>query len=57
MEYEEQKQQPKATPRLIIHGGAGNVTPTAVPPERYAAFREALLTIASYTSDPGTLES
>lgn len=35
----------KIQPRLIIHGGAGNITPATLTPERYAEFRTALLTI------------
>jgi L-asparaginase len=35
----------KLQPRLIIHGGAGNITPATLTPERYAEFRTALLTI------------
>ncbi|KAK3901911.1 hypothetical protein C8A05DRAFT_15977, partial [Staphylotrichum tortipilum] len=37
----------KIQPRLIIHGGAGNITPSTLTPERYAEFRAALLTIVS----------
>ncbi|KAH8902104.1 asparaginase [Coniochaeta sp. PMI_546] len=51
MEYKPQYQtKPKITPRLIIHGGAGNIKPSTVPPERRAAFRAALLDIVSKTS-------
>ncbi|KAI9876224.1 MAG: hypothetical protein M1830_007013, partial [Pleopsidium flavum] len=32
-------------PRLIIHGGAGNITRTNLPPSSYAAYRTALLNI------------
>lgn len=49
MEYKQQSPLPRTAPRLIIHGGAGNVTPATVPPEKYALYREALLTIASHT--------
>lgn len=35
----------KTQPRLIIHGGAGNITPATLTPDRYAEFRTALLTI------------
>lgn len=49
MEYKPQTQQPTTSPRLIIHGGAGNITPATLPPEKYVAYREALLTIASRT--------
>lgn len=54
MKYKRQTREPKTAPRLIIHGGAGNTTPATLPPEKYAAYREALLTIASYT-DPTLL--
>ncbi|KAH6618230.1 nucleophile aminohydrolase [Chaetomium sp. MPI-SDFR-AT-0129] len=37
----------KIQPRLIIHGGAGNITPANLTPDRYAEFRAALLTIIS----------
>ncbi|QBZ64465.1 hypothetical protein PoMZ_06164 [Pyricularia oryzae] len=47
MEYKQQTGL--VTPRLIIHGGAGNITPENLPPERYNAFREALLTIVTKT--------
>ncbi|KAL8399699.1 hypothetical protein RB594_000195 [Gaeumannomyces avenae] len=47
MEYK--RQTPIITPRLIIHGGAGNITPGNLPPDRYNAFRTALLTIVSKT--------
>ncbi|RYP78759.1 hypothetical protein DL771_000426 [Monosporascus sp. 5C6A] len=41
---------PKFKPRLIIHGGAGNIPPRdKMPAETYAAYREALLTIVSKT--------
>lgn len=47
MEY---KQQPRhiatlVKPRLIIHGGAGNITPEKLGPEKYEQYRRALLTI------------
>ncbi|KAL8372313.1 hypothetical protein RB595_001890 [Gaeumannomyces hyphopodioides] len=47
MEYK--RQSPIITPRLIIHGGAGNITPGNLPPDRYNAFRNALLTIVLKT--------
>ncbi|KAK4156602.1 nucleophile aminohydrolase [Chaetomidium leptoderma] len=43
MEYK--RPPPTLKPRLIIHGGAGNLTPTTLPPERHHEFRTALLTI------------
>lgn len=39
----------KITPRLIIHGGAGNITPSSLPPALYAAYTSALLRILSET--------
>jgi hypothetical protein len=48
MEYKPQLTSPpnsQLQPRLIIHGGAGNITPATLTPERYAEFRTALLTI------------
>jgi L-asparaginase len=46
MEY---KLQPVTTkPRLIIHGGAGNIQPSKLTPEKYAQYREALLTIVRF---------
>lgn len=47
MEYKPQGTKPKIKPRLIIHGGAGNITPVNLPPPKYKAYREALLSIAS----------
>jgi L-asparaginase len=34
-------------PRLIIHGGAGNIQRSNFPAEKYAAYRDALLSIVS----------
>lgn len=48
MEYEPQpssSSKPQVKPRLIIHGGAGNIQPGSLPPEKYKTYREALLTI------------
>lgn len=39
----------KITPRLIIHGGAGNITPSNLPPDRYKEYHGALLSIVSKT--------
>ena len=48
MDYKQQQSAPPTTkPRLIIHGGAGNVTPASVTPELYREFRNTLLTIVS----------
>ncbi|KAK4128023.1 asparaginase [Parathielavia appendiculata] len=50
MEYKPQiPSHPRLQPRLIIHGGAGNITPATLNPSRYAEFRAALLTIVSKT--------
>jgi L-asparaginase len=50
MEYKRrQPPPPKLQPRLIIHGGAGNITPATLTPERYAEYRSALLTIVRPT--------
>lgn len=44
MEYKRPAQSsPTLKPRLIIHGGAGNIKPTNLTPERYKAIRESLL--------------
>lgn len=43
MEYK--AQAVKIKPRLIIHGGAGNIRADKMSPEKYALYREALLTI------------
>jgi L-asparaginase len=45
MEYKQQPSPAKVQPRIIIHGGAGNITPATLTPERYTEFRTALLTI------------
>ncbi|KAK7932713.1 L-asparaginase precursor [Apiospora marii] len=42
---------PKAVPRLIIHGGAGNIQPDNMSSEKYRQYREALLTITSQTEE------
>ncbi|KAM7208384.1 Nucleophile aminohydrolase [Naviculisporaceae sp. PSN 640] len=50
MEYKPQQPTSLAIqPRIIIHGGAGNITPTSVTPELYREFRDAILTIVSQT--------
>ncbi len=55
MEYKSQHQtKPIIKPRLIIHGGAGNIKPSTVPPEKWAAYRAALLDIVSATSTVDT---
>ncbi|KAG7285968.1 hypothetical protein NEMBOFW57_008264 [Staphylotrichum longicolle] len=48
MEYKRPPPPPaNLRPRLILHGGAGNITPSTLTPDRYAEFRTALLTIVS----------
>ncbi|KAK3349248.1 putative 20S proteasome subunit alpha type 2 [Lasiosphaeria hispida] len=50
MEYKPQSAQlPRVKPRIIIHGGAGNITLASIPPELYKQYREALLTTLSKT--------
>lgn len=46
MEYKT-KPLHKITPRLIIHGGAGNILPSNLPPARYKQYHSSLLTILS----------
>ncbi|KAK3693033.1 nucleophile aminohydrolase [Podospora appendiculata] len=51
MEYKQQKPAPpRVKPRVIIHGGAGNITPASIPPDVYAEYRASLLTIISKTN-------
>lgn len=47
MEYRKQPAGPHVNvkPRLIIHGGAGNITPEKLGPEKYRQYQHALLTI------------
>ncbi|EFQ32271.1 asparaginase [Colletotrichum graminicola M1.001] len=40
----------KVKPRLIIHGGAGNIKPSNLAPPEYDAYRHALLMIIGKTS-------
>ncbi|KAK0103526.1 hypothetical protein ONS95_005547 [Cadophora gregata] len=47
MEYS--KPSKGITPRIIIHGGAGNITPSNLPPSQYREFHHSLLTILSQT--------
>lgn len=35
-------------PRLIIHGGAGNIIRDRMPPEEYEAYRHALLSVVGH---------
>jgi L-asparaginase len=48
MEYKPStSSSPRITPRLIIHGGAGNILPSNLPPTKYAAYHDSLLRILS----------
>ncbi|KAI1656444.1 N-terminal nucleophile aminohydrolase [Daldinia decipiens] len=49
MEYKRQPERnaTQVKPRLIIHGGAGNITPENLGPGKYKQYRQALLTIVS----------
>lgn len=49
MEYKRPQStfSPRIKPRLIIHGGAGNIKPTNLTPERYQAVRASLLGMVS----------
>lgn len=56
MEYRQQQQQHsvsdsqvKIQPRLIIHGGAGNILRSNFPADKYAAYRASLLSIVSFS--------
>ncbi|KFA67918.1 hypothetical protein S40285_05942 [Stachybotrys chlorohalonatus IBT 40285] len=42
---------PKFKPKLIIHGGAGNILRQNFPPDKYEAYRTALISIVSVTRD------
>lgn len=43
MEYKRQASSPRVKPRLIIHGGAGNITPANLDERAYHEYRYALL--------------
>ena len=48
MEYKQQTTtDARFTPRIIIHGGAGNITPANLRPDKYKEHRDALLDIVS----------
>ncbi|KAK7696914.1 hypothetical protein SLS64_014080 [Diaporthe eres] len=49
MEYKRPQSSPKIKPRLFIHGGAGNIKPTNLTPERYEAVRRSLLGMIAKT--------
>ncbi|KAM0342792.1 hypothetical protein ACHAPU_009156 [Fusarium lateritium] len=40
---------PRVKPRLIIHGGAGNIQRDTYPPEQFQAYRKALIDIVTKT--------
>lgn len=53
MEYRTQDtQHHRVQPRLIIHGGAGNIQRHNYPPEKYQAYRDALITIVRWPLSP-----
>jgi L-asparaginase len=47
MEYKHSA--PSVTPRLIIHGGAGNILPSNLPPSKYKQYHDSLLQILADT--------
>lgn len=47
----------KIQPRVIIHGGAGNIRREDYPPEKYQAYREALIDIVSCSMSASTTEN
>ncbi|KAK4168203.1 nucleophile aminohydrolase [Cladorrhinum sp. PSN259] len=50
MEYSaNHHRKPKFQPRIIIHGGAGQITPETLPPTLYHEYRASLLTVISKT--------
>lgn len=50
MDYKSPSQQSQPiAPRLIIHGGAGNILPANLPPAQYTAYHDALLHILCTT--------
>lgn len=44
MDYKPQS-KPTITPRLVIHGGAGNILPANLPPQKYQQYHDSLLRI------------
>ncbi|KHN95952.1 L-asparaginase precursor [Metarhizium album ARSEF 1941] len=59
MQYEKHpppSQAVKAQPRIVIHGGAGNIARANFPSDKYSAYRDALLTIWSATQKPSALD-
>ncbi|KAH6685079.1 L-asparaginase [Plectosphaerella plurivora] len=45
------RRQTSIKPRIIVHGGAGNLTPSTLPQELYQEYRRALLSILSRTNE------
>ncbi|KAI7261955.1 N-terminal nucleophile aminohydrolase, partial [Hortaea werneckii] len=45
MHHPMNEKPPPIRPRIIIHGGAGNITPSNLPPNLYTTYRHALLKI------------
>lgn len=46
MEYKKQAAaSPQFQPRLVIHGGAGNIVRRGFPEDKYQAFRASLIRI------------
>jgi hypothetical protein len=43
---------PEVKPRLVIHGGAGNIHPDTYPPEKFQAYRKALVDIVRSHLEP-----
>ncbi|KAH6887541.1 nucleophile aminohydrolase [Thelonectria olida] len=50
MKYKTQYEHPRLKPRLIIHGGAGNIQRVDYPDEKYQAYRDALISIVTHTN-------
>lgn len=48
MEYKQQSSS-GITPRIIIHGGAGNILPSNLPPPKYKQYHDSLLKILAST--------
>ncbi|EFY90595.1 L-asparaginase precursor [Metarhizium acridum CQMa 102] len=54
MQYEKQpppSETPKVQPRIVIHGGAGNIVRANFPQDKYNAYRDALLAIITKTNE------
>uniref|UniRef100_A0A098DYV4 L-asparaginase n=1 Tax=Gibberella zeae (strain ATCC MYA-4620 / CBS 123657 / FGSC 9075 / NRRL 31084 / PH-1) TaxID=229533 RepID=A0A098DYV4_GIBZE len=45
----QQEMKSRVKPRLVIHGGAGNIHPDTYPPEKFQAYRKALVEIVTRT--------